>query len=58
MLLRIDGLDDRTLFKRVRELNQRLHDVRVANLLGQRGVIGDVVQYLITQVFILGVFVA
>ena len=35
MLLRIDGLDDRALFKRVRELNQRLHDVRVANLLGQ-----------------------
>lgn len=58
MLLRIDGLDDRALFKRVRELNQRLHDVRVANLLGQRGVTGDVVQYLITQVFILRVFVA
>ena len=58
MLLRIDGLDDRALFKRVRELNQRLRDVRVANLLGQRGVIGDVVQYLITQVFILRVFVA
>lgn len=58
MLLRIDGLDDRALFKRVRELNQRLHDVRVANLLGQRGVAGDVVQYLITQVFILRVFVA
>lgn len=58
MLLRIDGLDDRALFKRIRELNQRLHNVRVANLLGERGVIGDVVQYLITQVFVLRIFVA